>query len=89
MDKEWKQWSQKEIIYLIKNYPTEDMGNMVNYLDRTDTSIKLKAHSLKLKRRNGYAVFQRIIENQKKLMKQCELEFIAIVSFILANGFYN
>ena len=90
MDKEFKHWSQKEIKYLIKNYPTEDMDNMVHYLDRTDTAIKLKAHSLKLKRRKGYAVLQRILENQKKLTKQYELKSIAIIFFVIinvANGF--
>ena len=71
MDKEWKQWNQKEIKYLIKNYPTEDMEKMIHYLDRTDTAIKLKAHSLKLKRQKGHSVLQHILENQKKLMKQC------------------
>jgi hypothetical protein len=33
------------------------MENMVHYLDRTDTAIKLKAHSLKLKRQKGHAVY--------------------------------
>jgi predicted nucleic acid-binding OB-fold protein len=90
LDKEFTFWTQKEIKYLIKNYPTEDMEDMVNYLNRTDSAIKLKAHSLKLKRRKGYVVLQRILENQKKLMKQYELKSIAIIFLIifnLVNGF--
>jgi hypothetical protein len=90
LDKEFTFWTQEEIKYLIKNYPTEDMDDMVNYLNRTDSAIKLKAHSLKLKRRKGYVVLQRILENQKKLMKQYELKSIAIIFFIifnLVNGF--
>jgi hypothetical protein len=79
LDKEWTQWSQEDTQYLIKNCPTEDMETMVHYLDRTDTAITLKAHSLKLKRRKGYVVLQRILENQKKLMKQYELKSIAII----------
>jgi hypothetical protein len=85
LDKEWKQWNQKEIEYLTKNYPTVDMEKMVHYLDRTETAIKLKAHSLKLKRRKGYAVLQRILENQKKLTKQYELKSITIIFFIIFN----
>ncbi len=85
MDKEWTQWSQEDTQYLIKNYPTEDMETMVYYLDRTETAIKLKAHSLKLKRQKGYTVLQRIIENQKKLMKQYELKSIAIIFFVIIN----
>ena len=87
MDKEWKQWSEKDIKYLIKNYPTEDMKKMVTYLDRTDIAIKLKAHSLNIKRRKGYAVLRRILENQKNLMKQCELKSITIITVIIINGF--
>jgi predicted NBD/HSP70 family sugar kinase len=85
LDKEWTQWSQEDTQYLIKNYPTEDMETMVYYLDRTETAIKLKAHSLKLKRQKGYTVLQRIIENQKKLMKQYELKSIAIIFFVIIN----
>jgi hypothetical protein len=85
LDKEFKFWNQKEIKYLYENYPTEDMDTMAHYLDRTETAIILKAHSLKLKRRKGYAVLQRILENQKKLTKQCELKSIAIIFFVIVN----
>jgi hypothetical protein len=82
---DWKRWTEQEKQYLIENYPIEDMEKMMNHLERSESAIVLQAHSLDLKRRAGYSVFQRIIENQKKLMKQVELKSVTIIFFVIIN----
>jgi hypothetical protein len=64
----WKRWTQKEIKYLIKNYPLEDMEKMVNILGRSEIAINIRAHNLKLRRARDNSIFKRIESSQRKLM---------------------
>ena len=64
----WKRWTQKEIKYLIKNYPLEDMEKMVNILWRSEIAINILAHNLKLRRARDNSIFKRIESSQRKLM---------------------
>ena len=64
----WKRWTQKEIKYLIKNYPLEDMEKMVNILGRSEIAINILAHNLKLRRARDNSIFKRIESSQRKLM---------------------
>jgi hypothetical protein len=65
----WKRWTQKEIQYLIKNYPREDMEKMVNVLGRSEIAINIRAHNLKLRRVRDNSIFKRIENSQRNLMK--------------------
>ena len=68
MENGWKRWTQKEIQYLIKNYPLEDMEKMVNVLGRSEIAINIRAHNLKLRRVRDNSIFKRIENNQRELM---------------------
>ncbi len=63
----WKRWTQKEIRYLINNYPLEDMEKMIKILGRSEIAINIRANNLKLKRARDNSIFKRIENSQKKL----------------------
>jgi hypothetical protein len=65
----WKRWTQKEIQYLIKNYPLEDMEKMINILGRSEIAINIRANNLKLKRARDNSIFKRIENSQRKLIQ--------------------
>jgi len=64
----WKRWTQKEIQYLIKNYPREDMEKMINVLGRSEIAINIRAQNLNLRRIRDNSIFKRIESSQRKLM---------------------
>lgn len=66
----WKRWTKKEIQYLIKNYPREDMEKMVSILGRSEIAINIRAHNLKLRRVKDNSIFKRIENSQRKLIQK-------------------